>query len=341
MVRLSDLKTYSEDLSEELSRMSRAADAGSVLADLKITHCPACDQAVASDSGDYEHCFLCHQSVQAKPMLEELGSARLQFEQNRLNGELKETEELKGVLEREIAELTSEIKLREEELTTIEDELAPARSNVGALVQTEVSEIDMALGKAGERLRQIDRVLAALDLGKKLTEKISKLENDVGPLQDRVEAMAESIDFRVAASALEDGMNNYLNEINRIRPGSWKHSSVAITLSRAKLDIRIGQRRWQQALGGTDTLYFLMAYQFGLLALSGKDGAHYPGLSIIDVPGEFSGEEIEDKENFILQPFIDLVGSESYLGSQVIITGASFKGLEDVSRLVLNEVYVS
>lgn len=339
--RLSDLKTYNDDLTEESSRMNRAADAGSVLADLKITHCPACDQVVANDGVDHEHCFLCHQSVQAEPMLEELGAARLQFEQNRLSGELKETAELKGVLEREIASLASEIKLREEELATIEDELAPARSNVGALVQTEVSEIDMALGKAGERLRQIDRVLAALDLGKNLTEKMAALEREIGPLRDRVDAMIDSIDFRAAASALEDGMNDYFNAINHIRPGSWKHSSVAITLSRSKLDIRVGQRRWQQALGGTDTLYFLMAYQFGLLTLSDKDGAHYPGLSIIDVPGEFSGEEIEDKENFIIQPFIDLVGSESYLGSQVIITGASFKDLEDVSRLVLNEVHVS
>jgi hypothetical protein len=193
--------------------MNRAADAGSVLADLKITHCPACDQVVANDGIDHEHCFLCHQSVQAEPMLEELGTARLQFEQNRLNGELKETAELKGILEREIAALASEIKIREEELATIEDELAPARSSVGALVQTEVSEIDMALGKAGERLRQIDRVLSALDLGKNLTEKISALEIEIGPLRDRVDAMIDSIDFRAAASALEDGMNDYLNAI--------------------------------------------------------------------------------------------------------------------------------
>lgn len=339
--RLSELKNYSDDLSEELDRMNRAVDAGFILADLKITHCPACDQIVTNDSGDPEHCFLCHQLVQTEPMLEDLGSARLQFEQNRLNGELKETAELKKVLEHEIATLASEIRVREEELTTIEDELAPARSNVGALVQAEVSEIDMTLGKSGERLRQLDRIMAALDLGKNLTEKISTHENEIQPLQDRVDSMFESIDFRAAASALEDGMNDYLNEINSIRPGSWRHSPVAVTLSRSKLDIRVGQRRWQQALGGTDTLYFLMAYQFGLLSLSDKDGSHYPGLSIIDVPGEFSGEEIEDKENFILQPFIDLVGSENYLGSQVIITGASFKGLKDVNRLALNEVHLS
>jgi hypothetical protein len=103
------------------------------------------------------------------------------------------------------------------------------------------------LDKAGERLRQIDRVLSALDLGKNLTEKIAVLEIEIGPLRDCVDAMIDSIDFRAAASALEDGMNDYLNAINSIRPGSWKHSAVAITLSRSKLDIRVGQRRWQQA----------------------------------------------------------------------------------------------
>jgi hypothetical protein len=147
------------------------------------------------------------------------------------------------VLDREIAALAFEIKLREEELAPIEDELAPARSNVGALVQTEVSEIDMALGKAGERLRQIDRILTALDLGKNLTEKIAALEIEIGPLRDRVDAMIDSIDFRAAASALEDGINDYLNAINSIRPGSWKHSAVTITLSRSKMNIRVGQRR--------------------------------------------------------------------------------------------------
>jgi len=136
-------------------------------------------------------------------------------------------------------------------------------------------------------------------------------------------------------------MNDYLNAINSIRPGSWKHSPIAITLSRSRFDIRLGARRWPSALGGTDTLYFLMAYQFGLLSLSNKDGRHYRRLSIIDVPGEFSGEAIEDKENFIIQPFIDLVTTAGYEETQVIITGASFKGLVNVNRITLTNVYVA
>jgi hypothetical protein len=340
-LRLSELKIYQEDLAEELGRIDRATDAGFVLADLKITHCPACDQTVSPNDTDIAHCFLCHQSVQPEPLLEELGAVRLQFEKDRLSGELEETRDLLEVLQKEIASISNEMKRSEEELQKIEGELIPARTSIGGLVQSEVSAIDMALGQAGERVRQVDRILDALDLGRTLTEKILVIETEIGPLQDRVAALTDAIDFRAAASQLEDGMNDYLNAINDLRPGSWKHSAIAVTISRSKFDIRVGARRWPSALGGTDTLYFLMAYQYGLLTLSNKDGDHYCGLSIIDVPGEFSGEAIEDKENFIIQPFIDLVRQPQFLGTQVIVTGASFKGLADVHRITLTNVYIA
>jgi hypothetical protein len=60
--RLGNLRQYRADLAEELDRMTRAEDAGVVLADLKITHCPACDQTVAAPPAVHtEECFLCHQ----------------------------------------------------------------------------------------------------------------------------------------------------------------------------------------------------------------------------------------------------------------------------------------
>lgn len=340
-VRLSELKTYQTDLAEELSRIDRAADAGSVLADLRITHCPACDQTIMPDRTDGSHCFLCHQFLHEEPLREELGAVRLQFERDRLSGELEEVQQLRNVLEKEVASITAELQEAEESLQRMEEELIPARTSIGGLVQAEVSAIDMALGQAGERQRQIDRVLDALDLGRTITEKVIALETEIGPLQDRVTALSDAIDYDAAASQLEDGMNEYLNAINALRPGCWKHSPIAVTLSRSKLDIRVGARRWPSALGGTDTLYFLMAYHFGLLTLSNKHGDHYSGLSIIDVPGEFSGEEIEDKENFIIQPFIDLVNEPEYLGTQVIVTGASFKGLADVHRITLAHVHIA
>jgi hypothetical protein len=340
--RLANVRQYRTELADELERMTRAEDAGAVLADLKITHCPACDQAVsqAADMATGE-CFLCHQQISDEPLMEELGAVRLRFERDRLNGELKEANDLVKILERDAKRFTSDITTAQEDLKKIENELAPTRQAVSALVQEEVSAIDMALGEANERQRQLGRISAALKLGEQLTKEIEQIEWEIGPLQERVDEAARATDFDAATAQLEDGMNAYLTAINELRPRAWRHNPVAIDASRSGLTIRVGARRWHAVLGGTDTLYFLMAYQYGLLTLSDKLGRHYPGLSIIDVPGEFSGEAVEDKENFIVQPFIDLLARDEYKGGQLIITGASFSGLTGAYRRQLTHVYTA
>lgn len=223
----------------------------------------------------------------------------------------------------------------------LENELAPARQAVAGLVQDEISAIDVALGELNERQRQLGRISAALGVGQELTDRIVAIEREIEPLQARVDETARGTDFGAAAARLEDGMNAYLSAINVLRPGVWRHSSVTVDVSRSNFTIRVGARRWHAALGGTDTLYFLMAYHYGLLTLSDKPNCHYPGLSIIDVPGEFSGEAVEDKENFIVQPFIDLLAQEKYRGAQLIITGVSFAGLDGAHRVHLSHVHVA
>lgn len=339
--RIDELTEYRSDLAEELDRIARAEDAGSVLADLKITHCPACDQVVSPVDTDDSVCFLCHQLLPDGPVIEELGSVRLRFEQNRLHGELKEADELLNVLGRESVKLGAEATAAEEVLRTIENELAPAREAVAALIQEEVSAIDMALGQASERERQLARIEAALDVGTDLTKQIATLERQIAPLQEQVNESARGTDFDAAALLLEDGMNDYLNALNRLRPDTWRHKPVSLDLFRSDFSLRVGGRKWHATLGGTDTLYFLMAYHYGLLTVSNKAGCHYPGISIIDVPGEFSGEAVEDKENFIVQPFIDLLTQPDYAGAQVIMTGAAFAGMEGVTFQRLTHVFVA
>lgn len=339
--RLQDLRRYRTELADELERMARAEEAGATLADLKVTHCPACDQTVSQVSTDPDHCFLCHQELPEKPILEELGAVRLRFEHERLEGEFKEADELVKVVEREAARFAEEGAAAEEELRAVENELSPARLAVSALVQDDVSAIDVALGAASERQRQIGRIAVALGLGDELTKRIGEFERQIEPLEEKVNEAVRRIDFDAAAAHLEDGMNAYLNAINQLRPGIWRHNAVTIDVSRSSFNMRVGRRNWHQALGGTDQLYFLMAYHYGLLSLSAKAGCHYPGLSIIDVPGEFAGEAVEDKENFIVQPFIELLQQDPYQGAQLIITGASFTNLDGAHRQHLTHVHVS
>lgn len=339
--RAEELGRYRADLADELERLARAEDAGTVLADLRITHCPACDQAVAAAKTAVDHCFLCHQHLPDEPMMEELGAVRLRFERDRLTGELKEVDELLRVLQQETKKLTGEVSDVEENLRAIESELVPARQAIASLVQEEVSAVDMALGQANERERQIGRIAAALVVGTDITTRIDELEKQIVPIQDRVDEMGRATDFDAAATLLEDGMNAYFNAINRLRPDVWRHSPVTIDVSKSDFKMKIGKRKWNAALGGTDTLYFLMAYHYGLLTLSSKAGCHYPGFVIIDVPGEFSGEAVEDKENFIVQPFIDLLKDKAYSGAQLIMTGASFVGLEGAHFQRLTHVFAA
>jgi predicted nucleic acid-binding Zn-ribbon protein len=338
--RQAELKRYRAELSNELERIARAEDAGVVLADLRITHCPACDQAV-SHKADADHCFLCHQSMPNEPTIEELGAVRLRYERDRLAAELKEADELLEVVSKEASNLTATIMDTEEALGLIERELAPARQAVSAFVQEEVSALDVALGQASERERQLGRIGGALDLESALTAEIKTLEGEIAPLQERVSEMLRATDFDAAASKLEDGMNSYLNALNVLRPNVWRHSAVTVDLTRSSFTIRVGKRRWHAALGGTDTLYFLMAYHYGLLTLSPDRQTHYPGFAIIDVPGEFSGEAVEDKENFIVQPFIDLLRTDAFKGAQLIMTGSSFTGLQGAHFQRLADVHVA
>lgn len=339
--RAQEVARYQSDLAEEIQRMSRAEDAGAILADLRITHCPACDQAVAAATGTHRNCFLCHQRLPHEPAIEGLGTVRLRFERDRLAGELKEADELVSMLQREIAKHVAAVTTDEAALLEIENELTPARHAVAAIAQAEISEIDMALGKASERQRQLERVNAALKLETDLTDRISSLEQEIAPIQDRVDEAVRSIDFSAAAGHLEDGMNAYLEALNHLRPDTWRHSAVKVDITRRDVTMRVGSRRWSTVLGGTDSLYFLMAYHYGLLSLCDKTGCHYPGLAVIDVPGEFSGEAIEDKENFIVQPFIELLAREEFEGAQLIVSGASFTGLAGVHFQRLRHVHVA
>ena len=108
--RISDIARYRTDLAEEIERMNRAQDAGEVLADLRITHCPACDQTVTYSPPVNHHCFLCHQTVPDDEIIEGLGTVRLQFEYERLSAEIKEADELAGVLERDAKRISDQAR---------------------------------------------------------------------------------------------------------------------------------------------------------------------------------------------------------------------------------------
>jgi hypothetical protein len=99
----------------------------------------------------------------------------------------------------------------------------------------------------------------------------------------------------------------------------------------------VGDGRWDRKLGGTLSLYFLLAYHYALLRLTIRPECHYPGLCLIDFPAELP--DIVDEENFLVIPFIELLGRDDMKDSQLIIAGTGFAGLEGVHRLELLHVW--
>jgi hypothetical protein len=100
----------------------------------------------------------------------------------------------------------------------------------------------------------------------------------------------------------------------------------------------VGDGRWDRKLGGTLSLYFLLAYHYALLRLTAMPECRYPGLCLIDFPAELP-DAIVDEENFLVIPFIELLGREDMKGTQLIIAGTGFIGLDGVHRQLLHQVW--
>lgn len=92
--RLADVGAFQKQVDSEISRLERAQKAGDVLANLKVTHCPACDQEVKKPLVAGAECYLCGQDTTTGSSATKEPLKRLEFELDQLKGERKENTEL-------------------------------------------------------------------------------------------------------------------------------------------------------------------------------------------------------------------------------------------------------
>lgn len=335
--RHSELEAYGKELAAEQRKLARAATADRLMAGLRVTHCPVCDQTVRGKSEEPGTCVLCAQPM-ATPNLE-TARARLKFERAQVGSEVKEATQLEAAARKLTDESRRTLREVEAELANIEATLAPARRKLAGLVQSAPDTISIEIGRAQSRMEQLERVKAAHDQNVQLANDIAALDKRKKELDTLVRKESETLDFEGAEEILANGFNDYLTAIERERPETWKQKEIGVALSRGSSSIRVGPRRWKRALGGTNTLYFLMAYQYSLLRLAREQDCHFPGLVIVDFPPTLEGVAVRDKENFIVKPFVALA-KEQDAAVQVIFTGASFHGLEGPNRIEFSEPYV-
>lgn len=170
---------------------------------------------------------------------------------------------------------------------------------------------------------------------------LSTLEKEAAPLFAEIERARDIVQVAEAAEELTEGMAEYLKALNRFRPGTWLHHDPHVTFRRNRVVFDVGAKRWSQALGGTDALYYQLAYHYALMRSSSMKRRSIPALALLDLPADFAGESIASHENFIVQPFIELADRLRPNPPQIIFAGASFRGLQGCHRIELATRYLS
>lgn len=331
IARISEFKGMQSSINQEINKLNRTKDAGSLFSDLKITHCPACDQEISRSTADNNKCFLCHQ-----PTTKERSGNRVDFEIAQLTGEVEEIGELLTALKKEETDLSSvEDKLRYQ-LTLVERQIAPLRNRMTALVSPEVGNIDAERGRLEEQIEGYKRLVKNLDHKNDLVKRIDALNSEILKLESHLETQEDEINYEEVSSVFEEEMTNYLNVLIKSNPDRWPHKRPNFRIGEKTFALKVNEGKWSKTIGATSKLYFLFAYHYGLLALSKIANCNYPGLLIIDFPPELPNTEknIIFSENYVVEPFVSLC-RDSTVPMQVIITGNAFQGLEDVNKITM------
>jgi hypothetical protein len=336
--RRTEVEDYQRLLKDELSRMQRALEAGGVLADLKVTHCPVCDQEIHRGVGREGECYLCGQPAAEQGTLNSAAN-RLEFETDQLKGEVEEAERLTEKLTEEVERLKDEHARLAAESVRLQQALRPVRSAAAAILPPELAVIDMSIGRIQEQEQQLERVRIALKKREEIARQIIDIQAEVSRLEVTVSAHTSQVNYEGIGDLLADGMNTYLGRIQELNPESWTQQAVSVQLTERDCRIKVGKSNWQTKLGGTLGLYFLLAYQYALMSLTKEPEAHYPGLTILDFPAEVNGVSIREEENFVLVPFIELMGQKGMGLTQLIAAGSAFENLVGANRTELGTIW--
>ena len=200
--------------------------------------------------------------------------------------------------------------------------------------------LDVRAGQLEERLAQLERIRLTFAKRDDLSAKIQEIEKSVTELESKVDQQSGVSNMLNAGDWLADGMNDYCNALNTRQQRAWPQGRVHVRLAERRFDISVGGGRWQAKLGGTLTLYFFIAYHYGLLRLFERTDCHYPGLLLLDFPAVLEdGSSVHDKENFVVEPFIELLGRPEYAHTQVIAAGSAFENLAGANRIELEHVW--
>jgi len=337
--RVAELTSHDSLLTTEVRRLKRSRVAGEVLADLRVTNCPACDQSVEDRQLPEDRCHVCTQVV-SEPAALETAVRRIDFEVEQIQSERAELAELIVTLRLESQALRDDRAATSVELREITDTLATLSRPITAAVHLNVSAIDVEIGRLQERVVHVERLRQLVHRRDELSRKLDELAGELNDLDAQIAKRRTSLALETSSDVFSDAMMDYLDVLNREGQDRWTQGAVGLELRSRGFSFTVAGSRWQRRLGGSLTLYFLLAYHFALLRLTGQQNRHYPGFAVLDLPATLEdGANVKDKENYILDPFSASMKKGKLRGCQLLAAGSAFENLRDAHRIELSTVW--
>lgn len=339
--RLRELVDYRETLTQEASRLARVDVAAEVFAPLRVTHCPACDQSVEHRPLRASRCFLCEQVTIDSEASLPAANSRLKFERDQIAGEVNEARDLVKAVGSELQERRRALLLIERELEGAELALRPFQASASQLLPESVALLDQQIGAIGSRKQALDRLYEPLRARDAYTETIDRLRREASALEAKVAAREEQASFEEASDWLSEGFNTYLNRVQALDPTTWiKSGRVTVRVGDRRTAFQIGGRPARVQLGGTLTLYWVLAYHYALLDLVRRPGTHYPGIAILDTfPDMAVGAGLREPLGLVMRPFEELASRKDVSPIQVIVTARDFPESQAVNLIRLTETW--
>jgi len=326
--RIEEFHNLQFSITEELIKLERAVLSGIALSDLKITHCPACDQELINTTKtEIDECFLCHRKID-----NQFESNRIDFEIAQLNSEKEELKELLNKLHEQLNIIENNKSQLIEKLFLIDKQIEPLKLDYSNLVNEKLSIIDSERGRILEQITTFRKIETNVEYKNLLNTKIDLINFEISAYENDVEIQDNDLNLEQKCSDLEDGIMLYLNSISSGKQKRWESGRVKFKINERTFQFLINNTKWS-SIGATSKAYFLFAYHFGLLNLTSQKDYNYPGLLIIDFPPQLANIDLYDKENYLIEPFVKLCTKRENM--QVIIAGREFENLDNINKLEL------
>jgi hypothetical protein len=339
--RLNELHQYKTGLTRELDRLERTDAAAHILEDLKVTHCPACDQSVETRPRHSDSCFLCGQLTLDKESNGDAAARRLKFERDQIGAELTEAGELIAAAQQEQRQRTASISENERRLREVEQALRPFQASASAVIPEDLALLDQRIGTLHERRQTVEALRGPLEENTALNEEIAGLQEAIKDLEAMISQREAKVDFEKASDRIAEGFNTYLDAIRQNDPNTWtKTGSISAAVDERRTQLSISGRSARSQLGGTLTIYFLFAYHYTMLNLTRYEDCHYPGLAILDFYPDIAKESaLGDRLYLVLAPFIGLSQDKEIEPVQVICTSRALPEKEHIHFIHLSETW--